>query len=154
MTKKNEIEMVDVDSLVSADFNPKGRTQNIKALVKSMEQEGFWETAPIILGSDGKIGDGHRRVSAAKLVGIREVPCIRSEKPSHVEWKNRNSLAMKLGSSQIMEAFEYCQNPEIIPNSAEGEKVKDAYKEFGLDIIRELLAYNRGISVVEWSRHL
>lgn len=43
-----------------------------KQLVESIRVEGIRE--PILLGNDGRVWDGHHRITAATLLGIREVP--------------------------------------------------------------------------------
>lgn len=43
-----------------------------KQLIESIRAEGIRE--PILLGNDGRVWDGHHRITAATLLGIHEVP--------------------------------------------------------------------------------
>ena len=72
-------EMVNVRELKEADFNPALRTSE-KALHYLLEQiKESGEMTPIEIGTDGIIGDGHRRLACAKLLGWEEVPIIKSK---------------------------------------------------------------------------
>ncbi len=43
-----------------------------KQLVESIHTEGIRE--PILLGNDGRVWDGHHRITVARHLGIRDVP--------------------------------------------------------------------------------
>ena len=72
-----QIEQVNIDKLVFADYNPRGSTEKEEQeLKKSIERFGFVE--PVIVNSAPKrkniIIGGHFRVRMAKEMGIKEVP--------------------------------------------------------------------------------
>ena len=76
------IEYVEVDSITVSGINPIKRT-DIKAsdeLLVSMRKHGYIEFYPILLSADGKVGDGHRRLECAKMLGIDSVPVLRTDK--------------------------------------------------------------------------
>jgi len=72
------VQWVNIESLKEADFNPFRRTtdQNTKGLVANMAKNGFRAIYPIVIGNDGIVGDGHRRLAAAKILGLKEVPVV------------------------------------------------------------------------------
>ena len=84
------IVLVPPSSLKSAPWNPEGRTskKELEQLVKSMQEQGFLDCYPIVIGDDGHIGDGHRRRAAAEVVGIKRVPVIFTKIPTKVLWAN------------------------------------------------------------------
>ena len=66
-------------------FNPKSRTEQsaLKTLRESMELRGFLPEFPIIVGNDNvTIGDGHRRYTVAKSLGMEKVPVQFSNLPA------------------------------------------------------------------------
>jgi hypothetical protein len=44
--------------------------------MKRIEKEGFDAFRPILISKEGYIGDGHRRWTAAKLLGMKRVPVV------------------------------------------------------------------------------
>lgn len=75
------ITLVPVDSLRPAPWNPPQRTAsvNLRSLVQSMRENGFWASSPIRVARDMMIIDGHRRWMAAKMAGIENVPVFVDE---------------------------------------------------------------------------
>lgn len=75
---------VDVDSIVVAEWNPIARTGDaaLRDLLEKMRREGYLEEHPVIIGSDGVLGDGHRRLACAKLLGLKRIPVIYSRRTS------------------------------------------------------------------------
>lgn len=61
--------------------NDAHRMKSIKRQVKEHGLDSFDD--PILLGSDGRVWDGHHRLAVAMKLGIKEVPVIFSgEEPS------------------------------------------------------------------------
>jgi hypothetical protein len=69
---------IPVSKLKSAKFQPEGRDSRgkLRLLVKSIETNKFWTHEQIAIDSNFNIINGHRRVAAAKELGIEEVPCV------------------------------------------------------------------------------
>lgn len=64
-----------VDDLVPYDNNARVHSdEQINQIVNSIEQFGF--TAPIIIDEDNMILAGHGRFTAARKMGLENVPCI------------------------------------------------------------------------------
>ncbi|WP_323986217.1 ParB N-terminal domain-containing protein [Microbacterium plantarum] len=51
--------------------------QKIAELMDDIHAVGIQE--PILLGSDGRIWDGHHRIYAAHRLGLKRVPVVRSD---------------------------------------------------------------------------
>ncbi len=68
---------VSIDQLHSAEWNPVGRTEsvNVRDLVESMKAVGFRKDRAITITSDYMIIDGHRRWTAARIAGMKTIPC-------------------------------------------------------------------------------
>lgn len=77
-----KIEYVDIESIRVSGINPKNRA-NIERdddLLDSMRERGFLETHPILLTQDRVVGDGHRRLRCAEILGIKQIPVIITDK--------------------------------------------------------------------------
>jgi DNA modification methylase len=72
------IERVDI-----ADLQPWGKNarvhspKQVRQLARAIEELGFIN--PVLIDADNRILAGHGRVAAAKLLGLRSVPCLRVE---------------------------------------------------------------------------
>src|SRR4051794_16556220 len=80
----------------------------IKQIANSMREFGF--TNPVLISEAGEIMAGHGRAEAAKLLGLKEVPCVRL---SHLSEAQRrayviadNQLATKAGWNKEILAVE------------------------------------------------
>jgi len=82
--------------------------KQVKQLMESVRRFGF--TQPILIDEDNRILAGHGRVSAAKQLGLAEVPCVRiahltlEEKRAYVLADNK--LALNAGWNQKLLADE------------------------------------------------
>lgn len=54
------------------EYNKLINRDRTKQLIESIRAEGI--RVPILLGDDGRVWDGHHRITAATLLGIHEVP--------------------------------------------------------------------------------
>lgn len=72
-----KVRMMDPAELVPAGFNPSDRVtaKNLATLMKGITALGG-VVQPVIVSSDKRIGDGHRRVAAAIALGLSEIPVI------------------------------------------------------------------------------
>lgn len=76
----------------------KGR-QEIQDLVTSISVNGIQE--PVLIGSDGRLWDGHHRVCAAYILGLKEIP---------VEFAEDRSLSKKYSTPTTYEVFDIYKN--------------------------------------------
>lgn len=70
MTVKN----IHVEQISEYENNPRNNEKAVGAVAKSIEAFGF--KVPIVIDSDGVIVAGHTRFKAAKLLGMKEIPCV------------------------------------------------------------------------------
>jgi hypothetical protein len=96
---------VKTDSLKPAPFNPEGRTQNVKDLERSIEKYGFWPFCPILITSDNMIADGHRRWTAAKNLGLEDVPVEVVEMEVGELWAQFNGTRRDVSSRESLYAY-------------------------------------------------
>ena len=73
--KKTKITYVNVDQMKPYDYNSRKHSDSqIKQIAKSISEFGF--TNPSVVDDDLTIIAGHGRIEAAKLLNLKEVPCI------------------------------------------------------------------------------
>jgi len=73
----NEIVMLNVDEIKPYFNNPRDNDKTTQALIKSIQKVGF--NVPLLVDKNNVIVKGHSRFSAAKELGIQQVPCIISD---------------------------------------------------------------------------
>ncbi len=80
--------MVDPQKLKGASFVPASRVlpASLSALIDSMRNGGFHPWAPIVVGVEGVIGDGHRRWAVAKYLGVLRVPVVYTNRKAADIW--------------------------------------------------------------------
>jgi hypothetical protein len=86
-------------------FNPVARQLADKELVGSMQNLGFLIDQPILIGCDGLIGDGHRRLAAALAAGLAEVPVYYSSRTSVEIMATSNNLALVWTKQNWLQAW-------------------------------------------------
>jgi ParB-like chromosome segregation protein Spo0J len=74
---EDRIELVSVKDITPYDKNPRKNDETVDALVKSIRKYGF--NQPIVIDQQGVIVKGHTRYKAAQVLGMEEVPAIRTE---------------------------------------------------------------------------
>ena len=104
-----EIEIVAVDGLIPYARNSRTHSETqVAQVAASIGEYGFIN--PVLIDADGGIIAGHCRVLAARLLGLREVPCIRlghlSEAQRRAYVIADNKLALNAGWDDEMLALE------------------------------------------------
>src|SRR5680860_503057 len=94
-----------IDQIAIPDLTPWARNarthskKQIRQIAESIEAFGF--TNPVLIDENRTIIAGHGRVEAAKLLGLREVPCLRldhmTEKEKRAYVLADNKLALNAG---------------------------------------------------------
>jgi hypothetical protein len=74
--QKYEMEYLDLTDITPYEYNPRDNEQAIPAVAESMKLVGF--IVPAIIDDNNVLVAGHTRTEAARLLGITEVPCIRT----------------------------------------------------------------------------
>lgn len=97
---------IPVEQIKPAPWNPSRRTKpsNIAALVHSMKAHGFFWWKPVIIGREDVMGDGHRRLCAAKAANIPHVPALRVDMAADVIWAVENGRRRTVTSAESLEA--------------------------------------------------
>lgn len=105
----SKIELIDVSTLIPYARNSRTHSDDqVQQVAASIKEFGF--TNPILISETDDIIAGHGRLMAAKLLGMKEVPCIRL---SHLNDKQRkayviadNKLALNAGWDDELLALE------------------------------------------------
>lgn len=135
-------------------FNPKKRVlgNKLAPLVKSIKESGGVLT-PVMVGRDNVIGDGHRRVAAAKIAGIEQVPVL------HNKWKtgaeifrttNNDKVVMKMDASQYLQTYVLSGflMDLIPPGSTAEEKINEAMSLVSRRTISDVMEHGKSATFV------
>lgn len=74
MSKELKIEMIKVGEITPYEKNPRHNDNAVESVANSIREFGF--KVPIVLDKDKVIINGHTRLKASFLLGLKEVPCI------------------------------------------------------------------------------
>ncbi len=78
MKSKMVIEYVDIQTIKSYSKNAKIHSKSqIEKIAKSIEKFGWKQN--LVIDKGGVLVAGHGRYEAAKLLGLKEVPCVRAD---------------------------------------------------------------------------
>ena len=71
-----KVRMMSVTKIKESSFNPSARAtaSSVKGLRENIEEFGILQ--PLSLTKGNKLADGHRRLAAAKIIGLKTVPVI------------------------------------------------------------------------------
>ena len=105
-----EIEMRDPSTLRPYSRNARVHSKKqVAQIAESIRRFGF--TNPVLISDDDEIVAGHGRVSAAKLLGLREVPTVRLSHLSKTDQRAYvladNKLALNAGWDPDLLAVEF-----------------------------------------------
>lgn len=70
-----EIEQIEIEKLLPYEDNPNTHDKSKPELLKAVQKHGFYN--PLIIDQNNRIVCGHNRLSVAKELGMKEVPCVR-----------------------------------------------------------------------------
>ncbi|MBR5535756.1 MAG: ParB/RepB/Spo0J family partition protein [Clostridia bacterium] len=71
------IRMIEVDKIHPHPDNPRKDLGDLSELVDSIKEQGIMQNLTVVPGSYGyTVVIGHRRLAAAKMAGLKEVPCV------------------------------------------------------------------------------
>ncbi len=76
-TKKLEIVMLPIDSIIPYWRNPRINDATANALVDAIKAFGF--NVPLVVDKQNVVVKGHARLKAARMLGMEAVPCIRTD---------------------------------------------------------------------------
>ena len=109
MSKPIQIEQIALDSLIPYIRNSRTHSgEQIAQIAASITEFGF--TNPVLIDEKGGIIAGHGRVSAARKLGLTEVPCLRLSHLSETQKRAYviadNKLALNAGWDEAMLGLE------------------------------------------------
>jgi hypothetical protein len=133
-------EYIKISEIKFAPFNGATRTeaQAMTELIDSIRENGFFEWRPVIIGNDNTLGDGHRRVTAAKILGIEKVPFLRANVDSQVVYSTNASGSRPISGADLTGAR--AAGLSILPNSRRARQGLARAERLGL---LDYLAANR-----------
>lgn len=95
-----EIKNIDIHDLKPYKYNPRDNSEAIEVVANSIQEFGF--KVPIVVAGDMTIIAGHTRLEAAKIIGLKEVPCIIADDLSDSQIK-----AFRVADNKIAEIAEW-----------------------------------------------
>lgn len=98
--KDISIEYRDVDSLIPYARNPRKNDEAAQKLAGVIAEFGF--QVPVIIRGSGEVIDGHARLKAANILGMKKVPVIVND-----EWTETQAKAFRLSVNKSAEWAEW-----------------------------------------------
>lgn len=74
--QKVNLEYKDINQIIPYENNPRNNDEAVKYVVNSIRNFGF--KVPLVIDKNNVIIAGHTRYKAAKILKIKELPCIRA----------------------------------------------------------------------------
>jgi hypothetical protein len=133
------IEVVNLNDLKSAPFNPPSRTdeKRLKTLERKIVQAGR-VLIPIIIASQNYIADGHRRVAISRKLGYSTIIAIRYEDMTLADlWSNINGGMLSPGRTTWMQAVRMGMPVECVDNPTR-RMIEDLLDIAGTSLFNEL----------------
>lgn len=133
--KELEIEYVEIEKLNHYENNSKIHTkEQIEHIANSIREFGFNDPLGIA-GSDNIVLEGNGRVEAAKMLGIKKIPCVRLD---HLTKKEQQAYVIAHNSTNLETSF----NDGILFQELRKLQEFD-FTEFGIDVDKYLKTYVR-----------
>lgn len=108
-----QIEYVSTKDIEIPSWNPIKRIDEIKYLAGDIRTYGILQ--PLLVGKDGLVADGSRRLTAARTIGLGVVPIIRRTESASLLWKVANTNTRRLGPSDWCKAIVQGFDPDEAP---------------------------------------
>lgn len=132
-------------------YNPRKRTEEADPkLVESLREEG--QLAPVHVGRDGFVGDGHRRLVAARALGWTSIRYEQhANKTSDELFCEMNRTQVRIAEKHLLEVL--IQRPDLMDRMPEDfiGRVERAERHVGWSGLRKLVKHRRGPSYVTGS---
>lgn len=164
-----EVEIVDADLLAIPEWNPKIRTSDVKELADSISKVGL--LYPLLVSSDNIVADGSRRLTAARMMGLKKIKVIRKQISGPELWAIANSKTKPITTKSFGIAYSQGLPIEYVPprirlaieeltNTLGEEKALEALEKFGSNVWHEAVSvaiasgivpiYKTRTQVLEW----
>jgi hypothetical protein len=110
---------IEIEKLIEAPYNPPNRCEGqLKGLVDSINRVGI--LYPILINEKNQIIDGHRRVSAAKKIGMKYIRAFVVNGDRSELFCEVNSETRKMTSKDAL--FVYISGGNLIPSVSQSIK--------------------------------
>jgi hypothetical protein len=145
------IEYVPIASITSAPFNPSTRTELrvMKKMVESIKSVGI--LVPLIITKDNELADGHRRLTAAKMLEYESVPVIRIDMDLGTLWSECNKPIMAPVSRTWMEAVGLGLEVENVPQKIR-EQIVELKRVVGTRTFNRLVENHRSTHILTMAK--
>ena len=100
MREKPKFLIKNIEELIPYENNPRNNDAAVPMVAESIKEFGF--KVPIIIDKDNVIIAGHTRLKAAKMLGIKEVPCILAD-----DLTDEQAKAFRLADNKVAELSEW-----------------------------------------------
>lgn len=127
----NNIIMIDVDNLIPHPDNPRKDLGDLTELADSIREQGIFQNLTVVPAEDGKytVIIGHRRLAAAKLAGLDEVPCAVVEMDEDTQFSTMLLENMQRSDLTVLEQADGIQQLQL--------------RGFSLDEIRQKTGFSK-----------
>jgi site-specific DNA-methyltransferase (adenine-specific) len=100
MNEKPKFLIKNIEELIPYENNPRNNDAAVPMVAESIKEFGF--KVPIIIDKDNVIIAGHTRLKAAKMLGLKEVPCIMAD-----DLTDEQAKAFRLADNKVAELSEW-----------------------------------------------
>lgn len=145
---------IPTDTIVAAAYNPKDRTKygaKLRALAETIKKYGVVQ--PIIITSERDLVDGHRRLAAAKMAGLKFIDCIIL--PSSVDkdevFGDLNTSSEKIGGKGWIAAYRYGLRKLPAQEMARCQALHKMLGDYGMDV---LIANKIGTNILPFCQQI
>ena len=127
----NNIIMIDVDNLIPHPDNPRKNLGDLTELSDSIREQGIFQNLTVVPAEDGKytVIIGHRRLAAAKLAGLKKVPCAVVEMDEDTQFSTMLLENMQRSDLTVLEQADGIQQLQL--------------RGFSLDEIRQKTGFSK-----------
>lgn len=135
---------VRIDDIKPAPWNPPVRVQdkNLLELLTSISERGI--LCPLIVGSDGVLADGHRRLQCAKHLDFKTVPVILASAPAIEIYSTPNTGQRPLSGAEWIHV--YLKAPSAVP-AKQRTHIAAIERDLGRDALELLRDNNLGWAI-------
>lgn len=131
------IEYVPIDEVKPYSKNAKKHPKSqIEKIAKSIEKFGWKQN--LVIDKDGVLVVGHGRYEAAKLLGLKEVPCVRADDLTEDEIRAYRLIDNRISSDEYDLNLEFEELSEIELDMTEFD-----FDSFSIDDIDEVDGYDK-----------
>ena len=145
---------IPIETIIAAPYNPKDRTKDgekLRKLAQTIIKYGVIQ--PIVITADRDLVDGHRRLAASKIAGMKTVDCIIL--PSHVDkdelFGDLNTNSEKIGGKGWVSAYRH--GLRKLPQN-EFAKCQELHKMLGNYGLDKLIQHNIGTNILPFCKSI